>query len=177
MTDANPNEILVVFPGGTVPMRAGTLAEKMTSSAAAQDWKEHNQGYSDEPWTLGRWGDLLWRHSPSSRQGIHKAVVFAFNPEVGLHSMPETVSTFELGHLVYYCEVLKPLLAAWPDSREDLARELVFIRVAATYAGPGRERVREALKEYVLDYLDDPEDLANIGEVSPETLRLIAPDG
>ncbi|MEV6525349.1 hypothetical protein AB0M43_25680 [Longispora sp. NPDC051575] len=168
---------IVRFPGFTAPVRPRSFMARVIREAARQSWREHEQGYSDEPWTLGRLGDLLWWHSPGSHEGIRELVSGTFASAAHSHNLPATLTGLDLAYLVYYCGVLKPLLSSWPDSREELTAELDFIRVALAYDGPDQDTIHYEIRQNVLYYLDAPEDVEKIRLDNPDIAELIAPSG
>jgi hypothetical protein len=118
------------------PQAMKNVFDNLRPEYESQVEKEGLQGYSDQPWNLGRVADILWRHAPNSRALIKSHVDREFESALDSDSMPLAISD-RLLLMEYWSRVIKPMLEAPIVDGAKICQEMTFLVYVTPFEGPG----------------------------------------
>lgn len=135
--------------------------------------KEDNQGYSDNPWSLDRVADLLWRHSWRSRPVILGRVIREFEDALDHDRMPSPILLDLLLH-DYWDKALRPLLVSVDQTDEARSELKVIQEIVRITADLNETYLSHNIREVILSKLSHEPYISRVQELDPEWWSVIS---
>jgi hypothetical protein len=154
-------------------LRISGLARDILNDEWQRSAREDSQGYSYEPWSLGRLGDLFWRHSIRSRPMILSRIVGVFEDAMDRDRMPFGV----LPNLLladYWDEILMPLLDSSNDRDTELRQELIATqRIIAATKELEEEYLSSLLREMLVERISREPYATRLRKLAPDLYKMV----
>lgn len=127
-----------VGKGKQIRVRSGSLAALAAEAAEASAFRRQTEFPYSMDWSLGLLGDLMWMRLPESRPFIYAAAREEFERAIERDDELMPISIGDLADEVFWFELLKPAIDAYPASDADVRRYCEFLRLVLDMEGdPG----------------------------------------